>query len=426
MTPLVTESGRQPTGSPVEDRTAVLLGLGMQGTAALHDLVHNSSATRILVADSRPDIGAVLQAYGDPRITGYHIDASDQNQLASLISNADVVIEALPPQFALSAGKIAAELGVSLVSSMYYLNPGEKDPQKIAYLRQQLHDLDRLARQTGASILTEFGMDPGIDLVLGAKALSEFDQVDTFNSYGASFPDLDAADNPLRYKFTWSVGGVMRAYLRPGKVIADGRVVDIGADEIFAAKNRHTLEVEGIDSPLECYANGDAEHYADLFGLKGTVRHMGRYACRLPGHCDFWEKMAKSGFLDDRPINVEGHSVSPVQFVTALLGSQSQFFLKPREKDLSLVYIDVRGIRKGRQARVTYQLIDRRDLSTGLTSMQRMVGFTMGLGARLMLEGKLERAGYLLPMDVPYEYVVDELNRNDMRVSRREWPCDTD
>jgi len=412
--------------SPSEGRTALLLGLGMQGTAALHDLVHNSNATRILVADSRPDIGAALQSYQDDRVRGYHIDAGDRNQLTSLIHKADVVIEALPPQFALPVGKIAAELGVSLVSSMYYQNPGETDPKKIAHLRQEVHDLDQRARQTGATILTEFGMDPGIDLVLGARALSEFDQVDTFNSYGASFPDLDAADNPLRYKFTWSVGGVMRAYLRPGKIIADGRVVEIPADEIFAGNNRHILEVDGIDSPLECYANGDAEHYAELFGLEGTVRHMGRYACRLPGHCDFWEKMAKSGFLNDQPIDVAGTKVSPVQFVTDLLGSQSQFFLKPQEKDLSLIYIDVRGIRNGRQSRITYQLIDHRDLATGLTSMQRMVGFTMGLGARLMLEGKLNNPGHRLPMDVPYEYVVEELNRNAMRVSRQEWPLDQD
>ena len=36
-------------------RNILLLGLGMQGKAALHDLVHQSDAYHITVVDSRPD-----------------------------------------------------------------------------------------------------------------------------------------------------------------------------------------------------------------------------------------------------------------------------------------------------------------------------------------------------------------------------------
>jgi saccharopine dehydrogenase-like NADP-dependent oxidoreductase len=263
-------------------------------------------------------------------------------------------------------------------------------------------------------------MDPGIDLVVGAKALSEFEKVEEFYSYGAGFPSPEAADNPLKYKFTWSVSGVIRSYLRPGKVISEGRVVEVKADEVFAEKNRHILEIEEIGSPLECYPNGNAEHYAELFGVRDTIKQMGRYACRLPGHCAFWEKMAKCGFLNDQPVNVDGIPVSPVQFTAALLGSQEQFYFKTREQDMALIYIDVRGIKNGQKKRVTYQLIDRRDLETGLTSMQRTVGFTMSLGARLILEGKVDRPGLLLPMDVPYEMVVEGLKRHGMVISRKE------
>jgi saccharopine dehydrogenase-like NADP-dependent oxidoreductase len=87
---------------------------------------------------------------------------------------------------------------------------------------------------------------------------------------------------------------------------------------------------------------------------------------------------------------------------------------------MTLIYIDVRGIKNGQKKRVTYQLIDRRDLKTGLTSMQRTVGFTMSLGARLILEGKLDKPGLLLPMDVPYELVVEGLKKHGMVISRQE------
>lgn len=402
------------------NKKVVLLGLGMQGKAALHDLVSNSEAAEILVADNNPKMDVILRAYPAERVKAVSLDAADEAALAALIKGADVVIESLPPQFALNVGKLAAAEGVNLVSSMYYLNPGEKDAARIAQTKQDLKTLDRVAKEKGVIILTEFGMDPGIDLVFGAKALAEFDEVEEFHSYGAGFPTPEAANNPLRYKFTWSVGGVIRSYLRPGKVIADGRLVEVKADEVFAEKNRHVLEIDGIGSPLECYPNGNAEHYAELFGIRETVKQMGRYACRLPGHCVFWSTMAKCGFLNDQPVDVNGVQVSPVQFTAALLGSQEQFYFTDQEQDMALIYIDVRGKKNGEKKRVTYQLIDRRDLETGFTAMQRTVGFTMSLGARLILEGTLSKPGLLLPMEVPYELVVDGLKRHGMVISRRE------
>ncbi len=415
MTTLVSKKPNMPAPKKV-----LLLGLGMQGKAALHDLVINDGGVVVTVADNNPHMDSILKAYPAERVQAVSLDAADEPSLAALIRKADVVIESLPPQFALTVGRIAATEGVHLVSSMYYLNPGEKDAAKITQIKEELKTLDRVAKEKGAVILTEFGMDPGIDLVVGAKCLSEFDEVEEFYSYGAGFPTPEAANNPLRYKFTWSVAGVIRSYLRPGKVIADGRVVEVKADEVFSEKNRHILEIGEIGSPLECYPNGNAEHYAELFGIRKTVKQMGRYACRLPGHCVFWSTMAKCGFLNDQPVDVNGVMVSPVQFTAALLGSQEQFYFNDQEQDMALIYIDVRGKKKGQKKRVAYQLIDRRDLETGFTSMQRTVGFTMSLGARLILEGKLNKPGLLLPMDVPYELVADGLKRHGMVISRQE------
>ena len=412
------------TMTDTTQKRVVLLGLGMQGQAALHDLVNTSAADTIVVADNSPNMASLLQAYPAEKIEAVRLDATSQEDLAGLSRQADVVIESLPPQFALQVGKIAAEEGVSLVSSMYYQNPGEKDPRNIARIKEELKSLDTTAKKNGASILTEFGMDPGIDLVVGAQALSEFDTVEVFHSYGAGFPTPEAADNPLRYKFTWSVGGVIRSYLRPGKVIRQGQVVEVKADEVFAEHNRHILDIDEIGSKLECFPNGNAEHYAELFGIKETVKDMGRYACRLPGHCAFWSTMAKCGFLNDEPIEVNGVPVSPVQFTAALLGGQDQFYFKKDEQDMALIYIDVRGIKNGIRKQVTYQMVDRRDLHTGFTSMQRTVGFTMSLGARLILEGKLTTPGLLLPMDVPYELLVEGLKRHGMLITRRETDWD--
>ena len=188
---MISEIGSQ--GMSVKKGTVVLLGLGMQGKAALHDLVNNSDAAEIIVADNNLKLDSIIQAYPAERVKVVNLDASDESALAALMRKADVVIESLPPQFALKIGGIAAAAGVNLVSSMYYLNPGEKDAGKIAQNKKEFRNIDRVAKEKGATILTEFGMDPGIDLVVGAKALSEFDTVEEFYSYGAGFPSPEAA-----------------------------------------------------------------------------------------------------------------------------------------------------------------------------------------------------------------------------------------
>ncbi len=402
------------------NRKILLLGWGMQGKAVLYDLVNNSNVSKIIVADINPDLASHLSIYSSDIVSTKRIDATNEADLRSLMSYADVVIEALPGPFALPVGRLAAQVGVNLVSSMYYLNPGEQDADRIKALEEEVHKIDREAKKKGIIILNEFGMDPGIDLVLGAKALSEMDEVEEFYSYGAGLPTLEAANNPLKYKFSWSIIGVMRSYFRPARIISKGEVVNIAAQEMFARKNMHILNVKDIGAPLECYPNGNSEVYAKLFNIKDTIKEMARYSCRWPGHCAFWEIMAKCGFLNDSPLKIGNTMVSPVEFTASLLGSQKQFHYSNEEQDIALIRIDVRGRSKGEKYHIIYQLIDRRDLATGFTAMQRTVGFTMSLGARLILEGRLNKPGLLSPLEVPFDLLAQGLEKHGMHISREE------
>ena len=135
-----------------------------------------------------------------------------------------------------------------------------------------------------------------------------------------------------------------------------------------------------------------------------------------------WEILANCGFLREDPLEVGGISISPVEFTTALLNSQEQFHYQKDELDLTLLRIEARGIRHGEKTRIIYQLIDHRDRETGFTSMQRTVGFMMGIGARLILEGKLSRKGLLSPLDVPIELIVSDLERYRINITRQELP----
>jgi saccharopine dehydrogenase-like NADP-dependent oxidoreductase len=396
----------------------------MQGKACLLDLMKADGVDEIVVTDCYPGFEADIAALGEPRVKAVRVDASKREDLVSIMTGADVVVELLPGLFALPVARLAAELGVNLVSAMYLANPGEQDPDKREANQRELARIDATMKEKGKTILEEFGMDPGIDLVLGRKCLDGLDEVQAFHSYGAGFPEKESANNPIHYKFTWSVIGVMRSYLRPAVVIKEGMDVAVKADEMFSPANTHILDLPEMGGSLECFPNGDSSHFAKAFGIRETVKDMGRYICRWPGHRAFWEVMAKCGFLSDEPIRVGNCHVAPTAFCAALLGSQEQFFYGEGERDVALVRTDARGLKDGKPWRVVCQVVDKRDLSTGLTSMQRTVGYPASIGARMILDGRLAKKGIVSPSEVPFDEFMKELGHRGIAWNREEGPWD--
>ncbi|HEX7545908.1 MAG TPA: saccharopine dehydrogenase C-terminal domain-containing protein [Gemmatimonadaceae bacterium] len=405
-------------------RRVLLLGCGAQGKAALHALISGDDATQVVVADGDRGVETSARRYPRSRVEAKVVDATDEAAIATLMRGADIVVEALPGTFALPMARLAARCGVSVVSSMYLSDPQEQDARRIAATELEIGEIAREAKAKGIVVLPQFGLDPGLDLIIGARALADVEDVEEFHAYGAGIPGPNARDNPLAYKFSWSPIGVMRSYRRPARIITSGEPETIDATTLFEPGRHHVVNHPALGAPLECYPNGDAVHYAELFGVRGTVREMARYTGRLPGHSAFWNVMVKSGFLDTAPVTVNGAAVPPIEFTAALLASQSQFQYGDSDEDIAWIRVDVRGTRQGKRVRVVYDLVDRRDFATGFTAMQRTVGFTLARGAQLILDGVLGRTGLMSPIDVPYELVFPALERHGVRVLRQEFALD--
>lgn len=393
----------------------VILGTGMQGKATLFDLVKNAGVEEIIAADR--DIGPLQQhvkSLKADNVRAAQLDAANPASIRKLLKGADVVIDLLPGMFALSVAELAVENGVSLVNAMYLANPGETDQKKREALHQRVHSLDKRAREVQVAVLPEMGMDPGLDLVLSGEAVRQLDETVEFWSYGAGFPEPEAANNPIQYKITWSFDGVLRSYVRPGRFLRDGKIVEVGATEVFSPQNTHIVEFDGVGR-LEAFPNGDATHYAKLLGIEKTVRTMGRYVLRWPGHCDFWGRLAKLGFLSDAPIEVKGQTVVPREFVGTLLEPQVHY--TDTERDIALISVDARGYKSGAKKRATCLVIDRRDLKTGFTAMARTTGFTASIGAQMILDGSISQHGVLSPVsDVPFAPFVEALGKRGIEV----------
>ena len=142
---------------------------------------------------------------------------------------------------------------------------------------------------------------------------------------------------------------------------------------------------------------------------------MGRFALRWPGHSKFWRTMVDLGLLDENPIKVNKADISPRAFISNCLTPRLQY--KSDEQDIALLRVEVWGLKEGRKVKVTYDLIDYRDLETGLFAMNRTVGFTASIGALMVLTGKITQAGVLSPVrHVPPHEFIKELKARGMRI----------
>ena len=382
---------------------AIVLGVGLQGKAVIHDLERSDLISRIYAADiNLVDAKTYLERMRYAKTRVVKLDVSREKDLAGKYSEmgVDVVICMLPIELALTAARAAMDASIPFVSSNY---------------TYQLQELDALAKEKGIIILPEMGLDPGIDLVLGRLAVDELDQVHGLYSYGGGVPALECAnDNPIRYKISWIFDRVLAVYTREARLVKDGRLHVIPGDEIFRPENVHEIEFPGIGK-LEAYPNGDAERYVEIFGLDKELVEMGRFALRWPGHSKFWRKMVDLGLLDDTPISVGGTEISPRSFISQWLTPRLQY--TDEQRDLALLRVEAWGIKEGRKVKVIYDLVDYRDLSTGLFAMNRTVGFTSSIGALMILAGGIAGAGVLSPVrHVPPHAFLKEVKARGMRV----------
>ena len=388
------------------DRKIVLLGYGMQGRACVYDLIKYGEFDELSIVDCYENFLDDIKSLEDPRVKGCLIDGTDLAKIRDLLKPAQLLIEFFPPQLTLTMVELAIDCNCHAITSSYINNPAYAAQLGFA---ERLELLDQKAHQKGLVILEEFGMDPGIDLAMGQRVVDLFDEVHALHSYGAGFPELQSANNPLKYKFSWSVIGVIRSHLRPAKYLDNSMVHVIEADSIFTFENIHFLDIQGLGDTLECFYNGNSTQYIDHFGIRKTIKNMGRYICRWPGHGAFWEKMARCGFLNDQPIQVGEQLVKPEEFCASLLGNQEQFYYQKDERDVALLRIDGRGLIDGQPKQVLMQSIIYQDQLLGFSAMQQTVGFPMAIGSMMILDGKIRKSGRTMPMEVPLDLYFNEL-----------------
>jgi saccharopine dehydrogenase-like NADP-dependent oxidoreductase len=120
-------------------------------------------------------------------------------------------------------------------------------------------------------------------------------KVEEFYSLCGALPAPESAENPLKYKFTWSPKGVILASRNSALYLKKGRRVYIEPADLF--KDRFSYNFPGIGE-LEVYPNRDSISFSDIYGIP-EAKTVYRGTFRYKGWCESLDAMKSISMLDD-------------------------------------------------------------------------------------------------------------------------------
>lgn len=230
----------------------------------------------------------------------------------------------------------------------------------------------------GLVVLTEAGLDPGIDhlfahsLVARARAaIGDGTAASyTLTSYCGGVP---AEPNDFRYRFSWAPAGVLGALRSPARYIEDG--AETTAARPWEATRRHVVDGE----PFEVYPNRDSLPFVDQYDLPGEwkPRTFVRGTLRLDGWLRAWESV-----FDELKRGDDGRIAALARELAATHPTTDT----DRDRVVLVVSLEVGGA-NGQTWKGSYLL----DLvgDEEESAMARCVSRPLALGVRHILDGSL-------------------------------------
>lgn len=267
----------------------LILGAGLVAKPIVQYLLKKNY--EVTVASNTPD-RAEHMINKHPNGSSVYWAAEDENTLDRLVANHDLTVSLLPYVFHLMVAKHCLNHRKNMVTT--------------SYVKPEMRALDEEVKKAGILFLNEIGLDPGIDHMSAMRIIDHVHQkggaVLEFYSICGALPAPEAADNPFKYKFSWSPKGVVMAGNNDAVFLKHGHVITIPSKDLF--KDPFIIDFPEIGL-LEVYPNRDSLVYKEIYGVP-EVQTMIRGTFRYKGWCETLDVIKKLNLISYDKINMEG------------------------------------------------------------------------------------------------------------------------
>lgn len=288
--------------------SVLVLGAGLVAGPAVEMLSRPGGRQVVLVSGIEGEADAMVAKLGRGNVSAATMDCTNVAAVRAQVAASSSVLSLLPATMHQEVALASIDSGVPLVTA--------------SYVSEEMFALQSAAAAAGIPILGEMGLDPGMDHMSAMEmidaAAASGASVRSFKSVCGGLPAPEAANNMLRYKFSWSPRGVLSAASNDAQVsplcnlpllmmsrpsltdclwlqwLENGEVIQVDGSGLLAASNPigafPTLN-------LECLPNRDSLPYKEAYKLQ-DAETVYRGTLRFNGFCDRVLGLQKLGLLN--------------------------------------------------------------------------------------------------------------------------------
>ncbi len=396
---------------------------------------------------------AVIGNHPKGQAIGWTVEEMDV--LDKLVRDHDLTVSLLPFAYHVMVAEVCLKYAKNMVTT--------------SYISEEMKKLNSRAEDKGVMILNEIGLDPGIDHMSAMRIIDNVHarggKVDEFYSFCGALPEKNAANNPFKYRFSWSPRGVIMAGNNAARYKKNGGKVEVEGKDLF--KDVRYINFPGIGE-MEVYPNRNSLPYQGLYEIgesktvmRGTIRYQGwsrimdcfksigllsndvvditglsyagfirslinannsngelkkvlAEACKVEENSRVIEAFEWLGLLSEEPIGKV--KATPFDILADLM--IPKMMLLGDDKDMVLLLHLFRvSFPDGTKEVIRSSMVDFGTLNTD-TAVARTVALPAAIAVKMILEGKIRIAGVHIPNKPQiYNPVLDELEKLDIRMT---------
>lgn len=301
-------------------KKVLILGAGLVVNPIVNHLLNKG--IYLTVADrDKSKADAIVKNH--PNGNAIEWSTEDEASLDQMIASHDLTVSLLPFSY-------------HVMVAMHCLKH-KKNMVTASYVSPEMQALDASAKAAGIIILNEMGLDPGIDHMSAMRIIDHVHnkggKIEEFYSFCGALPAPEAANNPFKYKFSWSPKGVVMAGNNDGRYLRDDEIVEVPTEDLF----KNPLLVDFTDvGKLEVYPNRDSISYIDIYGIPETKTMM-RGTFRFEGWCETMDAMKQLNLISYDTFDMKGMTFAG--FMAYQIGAANPRYIK--EKVAKYLKLDV-------------------------------------------------------------------------------------
>jgi saccharopine dehydrogenase-like NADP-dependent oxidoreductase len=292
-------------------------------------------------------------------------DLSVFDEYKNIFSSFDIVVTAVP--------------GFMGYKTLEAVINAEKNVVDISFFPEDALQLDKLAKTKNVTVITDCGVAPGMSNFIFGRHNEEM-KIDSFECYVGGLPV--ERKPPFQYKAPFSPTDVIQEYIRPARLVENGKIVTKPA-----MSEKELIKFDEVGE-LEAF---NTDGLRSLIYTMAHVPDMKEKTLRYPGHTDLVIAMQQAGFFDTTPLRINEVDITPLDFTSRLL--VNQWKLGPGEDEFTVMKVIIKGEGKT----IEYNLLDRYDAATQTTSMARTTGYTCNAAVNLVADGLFLEKGVFPP-----------------------------